>query len=219
MALDDLFKSKKQREREIRREKHKSERMASRELTSKLAKLKDKIKEIRDKKDKDWAKAKEYMKSGQKAAASRLLKSCRATELLASKLERKAWFWEQKGTNVEVGGVDKGIAEALRSLAEINQSDPEEMEEVLVDIEDVLGEQADIDRMVDSEYQKEMEGLAEEEAVDVASLEEMEKELADEVAAEIEDQSIAEPGEAETVDGERIGTLRERLKDLLEDEE
>lgn len=220
MPFGDLFKSKKEREREARREERKAKRTASRDLERSLDSLKSKIKEIRTKKDKDWEQAKQYMKSGQKAAANRLLKTCRAGELLASKLERKAWFWEQKAINLETGVADKTLALGMQELAKLNQIDPEQIDEALMDVQDVLDEQVDVDRMIDREYNKEMEGLAEEEAVDVASLEDMEKELLDEVAVEIGDDSITETENMEKETGEEnIGELRDRLKDLLEDEE
>lgn len=223
MALGDLFKSKKDREREARREERKAKRSASRQLERSLDGLKGKIKDIRTKKDKDWAQAKDFMKAGQKGAASRLLKSCRASELLASKLERKAWFWEQRAISLEAGATDKEMALGLQELAQLMQIDPEQIDEAMVDVQEVLDEQTDVDRLVEKEYAKEMEGLAEQEAVDVASLEEMEKELYDEVAAEIGSESLTdgamtEAEKSETKE-EQIGTLRERLKQVLEEDE
>ena len=223
MALGDLFKSKKERDRQEKRAKRREMRQSNRKVAKALRELTDKVKKIRAKRDADWAKAKEYLKGGQKAQAQNLLRSCRAKEVLASKLEKKADFWENRHVKMEASQTDSVMAEAMRDLAVLNNVDPDNIEESMLAMEEMFDDQVDVDQIVDREHEKDMEDVSIQETDVVPSIDEMVSELESEVAVEIEADSMAQAeSEAETVEGttkEKIGSLRDRLKQVLEDEE
>ena len=224
MALGDLFKSKKDRDRAAKRAQRREVRQSNRKVGKALRELTDKVKKIRAKRDADWAKAKEYLRGGQKAQAENLLRSCRAKEVLASKLEKKADFWENRHVKMEASQTDSVMAEAMKDLAVLNNVDPENIEDSMLAMEEMFDDQVDVDQIIDREHEKDMEDVSIQETDVVPSIEDMVSELESEVAVEIQSDSMAqaESAEAETVEGttkEKIGSLRDRLKEVLEDDE
>ncbi|MCY2927904.1 MAG: hypothetical protein NTV86_00130 [Planctomycetota bacterium] len=224
MAFGDLFKSRAAREREVSREKRRQTRQGNRKVQKTLHELGDKVKKIRLKRDADWAKAKEYLRGGQKAQAENLLKSCRAKELLASKLERRVDFWESRQTRMEATQSDAVMADAMRDLATLSNIDPDNIEESMLAMEETFDDQTEVDSIIEREHEKDTEEVSLQETETVPSLKDMVSELESEVAVEIGADSLA-PEEAtpQTVEGttnkEKISTLRDRLKEVLEDEE
>jgi len=224
MALGDLFKSKKDRDREAQRAQRREVRQGNRKVQKTLRELGDKVKKIRAKRDADWEKAKEYLRSGQKAQAQNLLQSCRAKEVLASKLEKKADFWENRHTKMSASQTDSEMAAAMKDLATLNNVDPDRIEDSMMTMDEMFDDQVDVDDIVDRAHEKDMEDISVQETDVVPSIEDMVAELESEVAVDITSDSIAQTdGEAtETVDGttqDRIGSLRDRLKQVLEEDE
>lgn len=214
MAFGDLFKSKKQREREERKQK----RRATRRVDNALDDIRRRIGELRKKRDADWAAARGYLKDGQKSAAARSVKACRATEMLMNRLDRKAWLWEQKVTNLGAAETDTEMAAALQEMVALAKIDPDTIQDTLDNVNFALDEQSDVDKVLDREYAREMEGVESEMTDQVPSLEDMEKMLEDEVAAEIgSGRAEAQTQKQADVSGE-IEEGRRRLKDLMEED-
>ena len=97
--------------------------------------------------------------------------------------------------------------------------DPDAIADVLDEVQEKLGEQVDSDRIWEKVYGKEMAGVETQFEDVIPSVEDMEKQLEDEVAAELGGRTaerVAEPGETESSVGQQIGEARKRLKDLLE---
>ncbi|MGC9217454.1 hypothetical protein, partial [Acidithiobacillus sp.] len=90
MALGDLFKSRQEREKES----NKARRKAFRQAEGAVDVVKDRIAKVKQDRDKSWAEARRYLKDGQKSASQRCLQTCRAAELMISKLEMKRWVFE-----------------------------------------------------------------------------------------------------------------------------
>ena len=215
MALRDLFKSKKERERE----EAKKRRKAFREAENAVDVVKDRIGKLKKDRDKAWGEARQYLKDGQKAAAQRCLQTCRASEMLMSKLEMKRWVFEQLLSKLELAKSDQDFAQALGAINTVVQIDPEAVADVLDEVQDKLGEQVDTDKIWEKVYGKEMEGVETQMTDTVPSIEDMERELEDEVAAEIGGErpiAATEGGDTEPSVKQQIGEGRKRLKDLLE---
>ncbi|HNT86626.1 MAG TPA: hypothetical protein PKL84_02075, partial [Candidatus Hydrogenedentes bacterium] len=107
----------------------------------------------------------------------------------------------------------------LQSLDAVIAIDPERVEDVLGAVEDKLGEQVDLDKIWERAYGKEMAGVETKMTDVVPSLDEMEKLLEDEVAADIGERTGARKAtEAEGGLAEKIGEGRARLRRLMEDE-
>jgi hypothetical protein len=215
MGLRDLFKSNKERERETKRKRRK----AFREAENAVDAVKDRAKKLKSERDRAWAEARQYMKDGQKAAAQRSLQACRANEMMISKLDQKQWVFEQLLTKLELAKTDQDFSQSLAAINTVVEIDPEQVADVLDEVNDKLGEQVDTDRIWERAHDKEMEGVAEKMTDVIPSLEDMESQLMDEVAAEIGGGQASEAAEhASGSKTEQIGEGHRRLKDLLEDE-
>ena len=215
MALTDIFKSKKDRDRE----EAKKRRRAFREAEKAVDTVKDRVTRLKSDRDKSWAEARQYLKDGQKAAAQRGLQACRASEMLISKLEMKRWVFEQLLSKLELAKSDQDFTKSLEAINTVVQIDPEAVADVLDEVQDKIGEQVDTDKIWEKVYGKEMEGVENQMTDVIPSMEEMERQLQDEAAADLESPGIiTETGQSETSPGlkEQIGQGRRRLKDLLE---
>lgn len=215
MAIGDLFKSKIEREREQRTKRRK----AFREAEGAVDAVKDRVKKLKNERDKAWAEARAYLKDGQKAAAQRSLQSVRASEVMVGKLEMKRWVFEQLLTKLDMARTDQEFAGALGAINAVVKIDPEVVADVLSEVEDKLGEQVDTDKIWQRMHEKEMEGASTQMADAVPSLEQMYKDLEDEVASEQEGEAPSRRRErAETASKESGDTaeLRERARKIIE---
>ncbi len=215
MVLGGLFKSQKERERE----EAKKRRKAFRDAENAVDAVKDRIGKLKAERDKSWAEARQYLKDGQKAAAQRGLQACRANELLISKLEMKCWVFEQLLSKLELSKSDQDFTKALEAINTVVTIDPEAVADVLDEVQDKLGEQVDTEKIWEKVYGKEMEGVASQMTDVLPSIEDMERQLQDEVVADLGSSRTVTVGEMEVGPSikEQIGEGRKRLKALLEE--
>jgi hypothetical protein len=215
MGFGDIFKSKKDRDRE----EAKKRRKAFREAENAVDVVKDRIAKLKKDRDKSWGEGRQYLKDGQKAAAQRCLQACRASEMLMSKLEMKRWVFEQLLSKLELAKSDQDFSQALGAINAVVKIDPEAVADVLGEVQDKLGEQVDTDKIWEKVYGKEMEGVETQMTDVIPSIEDMEKQLQDEVAADVGSPrpiKATEEGESGPGVKQQIGEGRKRLKDLLE---
>ncbi len=217
MGLSDLFKST----REIEREKAHSRRRALRDVESATDTVKEEIATLKKDRDAAWAQAREYLRDGQKAAAQRTLQSVQSCELMMGRLEKKLWVFNQLALRMKMAKTDQEFANALEKLNRTLEIDPDRMADVLGDVDDSLSEQVDVDKNWDKRYEKEMNGLAQSDAV--PSMEEMmgslEKEVVADVAGGAAIAGAVPAAEAKASVGiaDGIGEGRRRLKALMDD--
>ena len=136
-----------------------------------------------------------------------------------SKLEMKRWVFEQLLSKLELAKSDQDFSQALSAINTVVKIDPEAVADVLGEVQDKLGEQVDTDKIWEKVYGKEMEGVASQMTDVIPSIEDMEKQLQDEVAAEVGSPrpiKTAEDGESGPGVKQQIGEGKRRLKDLLE---
>lgn len=216
MSFGDLFKSKKERDRE----QTKRRRKAFREAENAVDVVKDRINKLKKDRDKSWGEARQYLKDGQKAAAQRCLQTCRASEMLMAKLEMKRWVFEQLLTKLQLAKSDQDFAQSLSAINAVVKIDPEAVADVLDEVQDKLGEQVDTDKIWEKMHDKEMEGVQTQMEDVIPSIDDMEKQLEDEVAAELGN-SRSNKSDLQETEGsvkQQIGKGRKRLKDLLGDD-
>ena len=214
MGLGDLFKSKAEREKELRKKRRKAFRDAENAVDA----VKDRVDSLKAERDKSWAEAREYLKAGQKGAAQRSLQSVRANELMVDQLEKKRWVFDQLLIKLEMSKTDQEFSQALGAIDAVVNIDPDAVADVLDEVQDKLGEQLDVDKVWNKMFDREMAGV--EKASDrVPSVEDMMKDLEDEVVADVRGSKVVE---SEASGGskvsEEIGEGRDRLKKLLEDD-
>jgi hypothetical protein len=207
--MGKLFKSSKQRKREERRER----RRAFRDAENRIDDVKDRIKRMQREADKQWQEAREAMKAGQKATAQRLIKSYRGAQVLMTKLEQKRWVFEQYLSKMEAAGTDQEFAGAMAKLNKVIEINPEMVADVFDEASGILGEQVDADRFWERLYDREMDGATGQMEDHIPDMNDLEKQLEDEAAAEVGG------GAAERIGGsldEREASGRERIRKLLD---
>lgn len=217
MAIRDLFKSKEERDRE----EQKKRRKAFREAEGAVDVVKERVGKLKKDRDKSWNEARQYLKDGQKAAAQRCLQTCRASEMLMTKLEMKRWVFEQLLSKLELAKSDQDFTKALGAINTVVKIDPEAVADVLGEVEDKLGEQVDTDKIWEKMYGKEMEGVETKMTDVIPSIEDMEKQLQDEVAEDISQDRPSKKKEKTGTDPtvkDRIGGSKERLRKMMEDD-
>lgn len=216
MGFADLFKSSREKEREQAR----ARRKALRDVESSTDAVKEDIAALKNERDKAWTQAREYLRDGQKAAAQRLLQSVQSRELMMGKLEKKLWVFNQHTLMMKMAKTDQEFATALNWLNTTLKIDPDRIADLLGGVDDSLSEQVAVDKIWEKGYEKEMNGLAQSDAV--PSVEEMMGNLEKEVVADVMDgtpmTSVAPSAEQKTVGGiaEEIGEGRRRLKALMD---
>ena len=205
-----LFMGKEGRRKQERRDRRKAFRRAE----NVIADVKDRIKKLDREAKKQWQQAREELKSGQKAAAQRMLTSFRAAQILMTKLEQKRWVFEQYKTKMEMAQSDNEFAGALGSINKVVNINPEAVADVFDTTQDLLGEQVDADRFWEQLYEKEMEGAAGALEDHIPSLDELNEQLRQEAAIEVGGKAAEKVSSA--LD-ERIGSGQERIKKILDD--
>ncbi len=207
--MGNLFKTKKQRERDERKER----RRAFRDAENRIDDVKERIRTMERDAKKQWEQAREAIKAGQKAAAQRHLTSYRAAQALMTKLEQKRWVFEQYLTKMEVARSDQEFADALAAVNKVTQIDPERVADVFETSQDILGEQMDADRFWSKLYEKEMSGAEGSLEDYIPSMDELEKQLESEASVEIGGEAVQRAGGE--ID-EQIKSGQDRVKKLLD---
>ena len=215
MALGDLFKSKKEREKDEQRIRRK----AFREAENAVDTVRDRVTKLKKERDKAWTEARAYLKDGQKAAAQRSLQACRAAEMMGAKLEMKRWVFEQLLTKLELAKTDQEFTQSMSAINTFVKIDPEAVADVMGEIEDKLGDQVDTDKIWEKMHDKEMEGVESQMSDVIPSVTDMMGQLQDEVAEDITADSPAKSKAKETeapaprAKKETEGTLDSQISD------
>jgi hypothetical protein len=214
MGLKDLFKSDKERPREL----EKNRRRAFREADNALDSVKDRGRKLQAERDKQWAQAREYLKSGQKAAAQRCVQSVRSNELLLHKLQQKEWVFGNLLTKLDLAKSDQEFADSLKAITAVVNIDPEKVDDVLAEVEDKLGEQGATDKIWERMHSKEMEGVEGALTDSVPSMESLMSDLEDEVADTQVEEAPARKTKAERAPAaaEETAKLRERARKIID---
>lgn len=176
-----FFKTKKEKEREERREK----RHALRKAEGAVDEVTERIKKMEKDAEADWARAREATKEGKQAAAQRALTSYRSAQVLITKLEQKKWVFKQILMKLETAGTDSEFAKALAAVTKVTNINVEMVEDVFDEAGDILAEAGDTDKFWSQMYGKEVEGSTGAMQDHIPSMEDLEKNLQEEVAGKI----------------------------------
>lgn len=217
MAIGDLFKSKSEREKEERAKRRKAFRNAENAVDT----VKERINAMKAERNKAWLEARQHLKDGNKAASQQCLQTVRSNEMMQQQLIKRQWVFQQIILKLEMSKVDQEFTQSLSAINDVVKIDPEEVAEILDEVEDKLSEQADIDKIWEKKYDKEMAGVETKMTDTIPTVEDMMKDLEDEVVADVRGGKVSEKV-SESSGGssisEDIGKGREKLKKLMEDE-
>jgi len=176
-----FFKTKKEKEREERREKRHALRRAEgtvEEVTERIARMEKDA-------EAEWGRAREAAKEGKQAAAQRALTAYRAAQVMITKLEQKKWVFKQVLMKLETAGTDAEFAKALGMMNKVTNINVDMVEDVFDEAGDLLAEAGDTDKFWAQMYGKEVEGTQGALQDHIPSMEELEKNLQEEVAGKI----------------------------------
>ena len=176
-----FFRGKKERERAERREK----RHALRKAEGAIDEVSERVKRMEKDAEAEWERAKEATREGRQAAAQRALTSYRAAQVLITKLEQKKWVFKQVLMKLETAGTDAEFAKALGMVNKVTDINPDLVEDVFDEAGDLLAEAGDTDKFWAQMYGKEVEGSTGALQDHIPSMEELEKNLQEEVAGKI----------------------------------
>ena len=176
-----FFKTRKEKEREARREK----RHALRRAEGAVDETNERIKRMEKEAQADWQRAKDAAKEGQHAAAQRALTSYRSAQVMIAKLEQKKWVFRQVLMKLETAGTDAEFAKALGMVNKVTDINVEMVEDVFDEAGDLLAEAGDTDKFWAQMYGKEVEGSTAALQDHIPSMEDLEKTLQEEVAGKI----------------------------------
>lgn len=176
-----FFKTRKEKERAERREK----RHALRKAEGAIDEVSERIKRMEKDAEAEWERAKEAAREGKQAAAQRALTSYRAAQVLVTKLEQKKWVFKQVLMKLETAGTDAEFAKALGMVNKVTNINPEMVEDVFDEAGELLSEAGDTDKFWAQMYGKEVEGSTGALQDHIPSMEELEKNLQEEVAGKI----------------------------------
>ena len=176
-----FFRGKKEKERAERREK----RHALRKAEGAIDEVSERIKRMEKDAEAEWERAKEATREGKQAAAQRALTSYRAAQVLITKLEQKKWVFKQVLMKLETAGTDAEFAKALGMVNKVTNINPDLVEDVFDEAGDLLAEADDTDKFWAQMYGKEVEGSTGALQDHIPSMEELEKNLQEEVAGKI----------------------------------
>jgi hypothetical protein len=176
-----FFKTAKEKERAERRER----RHALRKAEGAVDEVTERIKKMEKDAEAEWARAREAAKEGKQAAAQRALTSYRSAQVLITKLEQKKWVFKQVLMKLETAGTDAEFAKALGMMNKVTNINPELVEDVFDEANELLAESGDTDKLWAQMYGKEVEGSKEALQDHIPSMEDLERTLNEEVAGKI----------------------------------
>lgn len=176
-----FFKTAKEKERAERRER----RHALRKAEGAVDEVTERIRKMEKDAEAEWARAKDAAKEGKQAAAQRALTSYRSAQVLITKLEQKKWVFKQVLMKLETAGTDAEFAKALGMMNKVTNINPELVEDVFDEANELLAESGDTDKLWAQMYGKEVEGSKEALQDHIPSMEDLERTLNEEVAGKI----------------------------------
>ena len=176
-----FFKTAKEKERAERRER----RHALRRAEGAVDEVTERIRKMEKDAEAEWARAKDAAKEGKQAAAQRALTSYRSAQVLITKLEQKKWVFKQVLMKLETAGTDAEFAKALGMMNKVTNINPELVEDVFDEANELLAESGDTDKLWAQMYGKEVEGSKEALQDHIPSMEDLERTLNEEVAGKI----------------------------------
>ena len=200
MAFGDIFKSRAEREREIRTKQLKLERDARKGIE----KLDESASDLEQQRKDLWHKAGQYLKTGQKSEAENLVRQHKARGILLNKLQQQKFVIESRLTQCAIASTMNGIVQSVGDFAKCLNLDPgvmdanmDKIDSLLDDTEvtwDILGRayNRDVRKMKsqgetygESDIASEMEALEREAAASVMSASKGTRTVRDNVSEDI----------------------------------
>lgn len=155
-SFSNLFKTKAEREKEIRRR----QRRAFTKAEDAIDTVNASIAEMTNDKRKAWEEAKKAAAVGNKAAAMLSLQKYRASEVMIYQLEKRKWVFQNYITRLKMLDVNNVFASAMNALTDVINVDVDAVIESVEGIDDKLADGKELDKIWESQFSKEMNGVS-----------------------------------------------------------
>ena len=180
-SFSNLFKTKQEREREIRRR----QRRAFTKAEDAIDTVNSAINELTKDKLKSWDDAKKAASIGQKAAAMLSLQKFRAIEVQIYQLEKRKWVFQNYLTRLKMLDVNNVFAEAMEAINQVVTVDVDAIADAMDNIDEKLLDGAELDRMWEKNFEKNLNGMSVKETDIIPDVDSLFNSLQGEVALDI----------------------------------
>ena len=180
-SFSNLFKTKQEREKEIRRR----QRRAFTKAEDAVDTVNSAINELTKDKLKSWDDAKKAASIGQKAAAMLSLQKFRAIEVQIYQLEKRKWVFQNYLTRLKMLDVNNVFAEAMEAINQVVTVDVDAIADAMENIDDKLLDGAELDRMWEKSFEKNLNGMSVKETDIIPDVDSLFNSLQGEVALDI----------------------------------
>ena len=180
-SFSNLFKTKQEREKEVRRR----QRRAFTKAEDAVDTVNSAINELTKDKLKAWENAKKSAAIGQKAAAMLSLQKYRALEVQIYQLEKRKWVFQNYLTRLKMLDVNNVFAEAMEAINQVVTVDVDAIADAMENIDDKLLDAAELDRMWEKNFEKNLNGMSVKETDIIPDVDSLFNSLQGEVALDI----------------------------------
>ena len=180
-SFSNLFKTKQEREREIRRR----QRRAFTKAEDAVDTVNTTINELIKDKLKTWEDAKKAAATGQKAAAILSLQKFRAIEVQIYQLEKRKWVFQNYLTRLKMLDVNNVFAQAMDAIDQVVTVDVDAIADAMENIDEKLLDGSELDRMWEKNFEKNLNGMSVKETDIIPDVDSLFNSLQGEVAMDI----------------------------------
>ncbi len=180
-SFSNLFKTKQEREKELRRRQRRAFTKAEDAVDS----VNSAINELTKDKLKSWDDAKKAASIGQKAAAMLSLQKFRALEVQIYQLQKRKWVFQNYLTRLKMLDVNNVFVEAMEAINQVVAVDVDAIADAMDNIDDKLLEGAEADRIWEKNFEKNLNGMSIKETDIIPDVDSLFNSLQGEVALDI----------------------------------
>ena len=180
-SFSNLFKTKQEREKEIRRR----QRRAFTKAEDAIDTVNSAINELTKDKLKSWDDAKKSASIGQKAAAMLSLQKYRALEVQIYQLQKRKWVFQNYLTRLKMLDVNNVFVEAMEAINQVVTVDVDAIADAMENIDDKLLEGSEADRIWEKNFEKNLNGMSVKETDIIPDVDSLFNSLQGEVALDI----------------------------------
>ena len=180
-SFSNLFKTKQEREKELRRR----QRRAFTKAEDAVDTVNSAINELTKDKLKSWDDAKKAASIGQKGAAMLSLQKFRAIEVQIYQLQKRKWVFQNYLTRLKMLDVNNVFVEAMEAINQVVAVDVDAIADAMDNIDEKLLDGAELDRMWEKSFEKNVNGMSVKETDIIPDVDSLFNSLQGEVALDI----------------------------------
>ena len=179
--FNNLFESRTEKERRIKRELRKS----TRQVEGAIEKLSGNLEELKNERDSQWAEAKRLLQSGRKEDAAMALQGYKSAVLNAHKTHKLMMVTKSRFTAMNNASSINEITSALTDMAAVLNVNPDDLMAKLDDIDATMEDIIEIEDIISGTAEKDMAKMDKELAKNTSADDYLMEKLENEALGEI----------------------------------